>query len=151
MTWKITLDIMLLGLLSALMVYAFILNRHFQSLKGGHNSLKKTTEDVHHSMIRAHESMEQLKKAAREGQEILTKKLKECHNVCEELEFLVGRSEAVITDMEKLTTTVLKKKVPVEPSIDLRVEKIRSHQKQPIESAGEHEHYQFSESVRKLR
>lgn len=101
MNGMIFLEVFLCFLLIGVMVYAFILNKHLVVLRAGQDDFKSLMSTFNHAINHATQITQALKRVAGAEQEKLAEKIQSSHKMCEELEFLIGRAEALLRTLEK--------------------------------------------------
>ncbi|MBN9565940.1 MAG: hypothetical protein J0G29_07645 [Alphaproteobacteria bacterium] len=101
-----------------MMAYAIVLRKHLMVLKSGKDDFKTVMGTFNQAVNQASQTIQELKNVAQKEQTQMTEKIDRALSMCEELEFLIGRSETLVSEMEKIsqkTPSISQKKPSIEP------------------------------------
>ncbi len=102
MSFAVTLDILVAGLLVATIAYAVVLNRRLSQLRGGREQMERLINDFYQATTRAESGVTALKEAAGRGDTEIIGQLESLTKLRDELDFLVGRAETQSARLEEL-------------------------------------------------
>jgi hypothetical protein len=127
MTLSALLEVFLCILLVAMMAYSIVLRKHLMVLKSGKDDFKTVMGTFNQAVNQASQTIQELKVVAQKEQAQMTQKVDRALNMCEELEFLISRSETLVSEMEKMSQKA--SSAPQEKSPVVSVESSSAHAK----------------------
>lgn len=101
MTLSLTLDFIVIALLIATIVYAFILNKKLAALHDSKEELRQFLETFAQSLSQAKSGVDYLKKISYESSKDLQENIRQAKALRDELSFFVERGEQTISQLEK--------------------------------------------------
>lgn len=101
LTVSLLLDVIVVMLLGATIVYSYTLNRRLSTLRAGREELEKLVRDFTDATIRADESIQSLKITAEESSNILQQRIKRSENLRDEVSFMLSRGEELAQQLEQ--------------------------------------------------
>jgi hypothetical protein len=100
MTLSIGLDILLVLLLIAVLVYAVILNKRLTQLRANKDELARVISNFNEATIRAESSIPRLKKAADEVRAALEDRIDKAQSLRDDLSFMIERGDSMANRLE---------------------------------------------------
>jgi hypothetical protein len=106
MTLTLAVELILMGLLAATLVYCILLERRLAALRAGQDGLKETIGELNEAIATAGASMRALKAAAGDAATSLDEKLTRAHTLIDELTVITSAGERIA---ERITNTATAK------------------------------------------
>ncbi|HSZ10602.1 MAG TPA: DUF6468 domain-containing protein [Rhizomicrobium sp.] len=106
MTLTLAVELILMGLLAATLVYCILLERRLAALRAGQDGLKETIGELNEAIAAAGASMRALKAAAGDAATSLDEKLTRAHTLIDELTVITSAGERIA---ERITNTATAK------------------------------------------
>lgn len=97
---SVILDIVLVGLLAAAILYGFRLNRHLRALRQSREELKTLLGEFSRSTERAENALEALRRGSRENVGAVREAVERAEALKDDLEFLSKRGEQIADRLE---------------------------------------------------
>ncbi|MEQ1652228.1 MAG: DUF6468 domain-containing protein, partial [Hyphomicrobium sp.] len=90
---KLTLDILIIGLLAAAIYYAVRLERQLAALRASRTDMQRYTQDFSRDVGRAETGIKSLKQVAREAGDDLERLLEQSRVMRDDLRFVIDRAD----------------------------------------------------------
>lgn len=100
MTWSLVVDLLLVLLLGAVLVYAILLNRKLAELRDNKSELARLIANFNDATVRAESSIPRLRKAADDAKTNLQEKLDKAQTLKDDLAFMIDRGESMANRLE---------------------------------------------------
>lgn len=100
MTWSLVVDLLLVLLLGAVLVYAILLNRKLGELRDNKSELARLIANFNDATVRAESSIPRLRKAADDAKTNLQEKLDKAQTLKDDLAFMIDRGESMANRLE---------------------------------------------------
>ncbi len=100
MNWALVVDLLLVLLLAAVLVYAVLLNRKLGELRDNKSELARLIANFNDATVRAESSIPRLRKAADDAKTNLQEKLDKAQMLKDDLAFMIDRGESMANRLE---------------------------------------------------
>lgn len=98
---NIIMDVILMALLVAALVFGMRLDKRLKALRAAHEGFAKAVHDLDDAAIRAHASLKELRGHADESQDLLHGRILAARDVLQKLDMQVTRAERVRAELDK--------------------------------------------------
>ncbi|MCR6658149.1 MAG: DUF6468 domain-containing protein [Asticcacaulis sp.] len=98
---NIIMDVILMALLVAALVFGMRLDKRLKALRAAHEGFAKAVHDLDDAAIRAHASLKELRGHADESQDLLHGRILAARDVLQKLDMQVTRAERVQAELDK--------------------------------------------------
>lgn len=96
---SLALDVVLIGLLIAAIVYAVKLSQHLATLRANRVDMERFVVNFNSTVMRAEASIKGLKQAARSSGDDLEQLIERAHKIAEEMHFLIERADQLASQL----------------------------------------------------
>jgi hypothetical protein len=101
MNISIILDLVLMAMLAAALMFGRGLDKRLKALRAAHEGFAKAVHDLDDAAIRAHNSLKELRGHADESQDLLHGRILAAREVLQKLDMQVARAERVQVELDK--------------------------------------------------
>ncbi|HTM79981.1 DUF6468 domain-containing protein [Asticcacaulis sp.] len=98
---NIIMDVILMALLAAALMFGMRLDKRLKALRAAHEGFAKAVHDLDDAAIRAHNSLKELRGNADESQDLLHGRILAAREVLQKLDMQVTRAERVQSELDK--------------------------------------------------
>lgn len=98
---NIIMDVILMALLAAALMFGMRLDKRLKALRAAHEGFAKAVHDLDDAAIRAHNSLKELRVNADESQDLLHGRILAAREVLQKLDMQVTRAERVQSELDK--------------------------------------------------